>query len=230
MTADVAADLTAQWATDNTQPPDPNEGFFTDIDEAMKKKISGIRVNELKTGADRRLVRAYFRWPDVEVTDQTFPFLTLDLLRYYRAADREHRAGHYPLAYAPKNYAPLPDDDDDRWLVTEMPIPYDFVYAVTAHARSTTQMREIEYAMLQNDRLAPRGAYLQVGDTVRYMEVDGPVNASGMDPQPGGRSKRHIRWVWTVTVQTELFQSTIEELAAAGSLVLAVDVDTALTE
>ena len=232
MTVDVGATATLRWNTaPSSDPPDPNDGFFTDIDHAMKEKISDILVNDRAAGADRRKVRTYFRWPQVEVTDQTFPFITLDLLRYYRAADREQRAERFALPYAPKNYA-LPAGYDEEgvsteWLLTELPIPFDFVYQITAHTRSNSQVREIMAAMLGNDRLAPRGAYLVVGDTVRFMEVDGPADATGMDQEAGGRSKRHFRKVWTATVQTELFQNTIDQMSAATSLALAVDLRTA---
>jgi hypothetical protein len=218
VTTNVGAELTAGWETENTTPLDPNEGFFTSIEQAMKDKIERIYVTDRAAGADRRLARVYYRWPQVEVTDQTYPFITLDLLRYYRNASREHRGGDYPLPYSPPNY-PLPDDENNQNLITtvEMPIPMDLVFQITAHTRSNYQMREIEFAMLMDERLPPRGGYLVVNDTIRRMEVDGPVNASGMDPQPGGRPKRHFRKVWTTTVETEMFQTQIDSLTAITS-------------
>jgi hypothetical protein len=224
MSVDISAGVGLVWATESVEPPDPNEGFITDIDQAMKDKVQGIYVNDREADADRRLMRAFFRWPQVEVTDQTFPFFTIDLLRYERAASREQRAERFPLPYAPKNYALPSDVDSDTgpWLLTEMPIPYDFTYQITAHARYNSHIREAMEQMVGNDRFAPRGAYLIVNDTVRYMEIDGPVDASGMDQEPGGRPKRHFRKVWTATVQTELFQSTIDQLGAANLLALTV--------
>lgn len=234
MTTDVGAELGLVWNTESNEPPDPNEGFFTDLDLAMKEKVGGIYVNDRESGADRRLARVFFRWPQVEVTDQTYPFITLDLLRYERAADREQRAERFPLPYAPKNYTmpagytEEPGGVSTEWLLTEMPIPFDFVYQITAHARYNSHIREIMYQMLQNERLSPRGAWLQVGDTVRSMLVEGPVDASGMDQESGGRPKRHFRKVWNATVQTELFQSTIDQLGSATLLALKVDLSTTM--
>lgn len=222
MTTDVSAGVGLGWAAEAEPQANPNEGFITDIDDAMKAKIQGVYVNDREADADRRLVRAFFRWPQVEVTDQTFPFFTIDLLDYRRAPSREQRAERFPLPYAPKNFTLPGDIETGPWLLTEMPIPYDFIYTVTLHTRYNSHAREVMEQMVGNDKFPPRGAYLVVNDTVRYMEVDGPVDASGMDQEPGGRPKRHFRKVWTATVQTELFQGTIDQLGAANLLTLAV--------
>jgi len=200
--------------------PDPNEGFFLDIDEAIKDKVdNAIHVTDKKAGAEGRLVRAFYRWPQVEVTDQTFPFITIDLLRFERAAEREQRSGDPDIPYVPTNVEPPADGE---FLHTEdMPIPYDFIYQITTHARFTQHDREMALRMIQNDIFPPRGAYLVVGDTVRDMFVEGPVDASGLDPQPGGRSKRHFRKVWTVTAHGELFQKDIELLSQPTSILIA---------
>lgn len=220
--SDVESGVGLGWNTANNARPDPNEGFLVGIEEGLKEKISGLRVQDLRAGDNRRLVRVFYRWPQDEVTDQTFPFITLNLLRYYRNSAREHRAGNYSLAYAPANYT-LPAEGSNQTLVArEIPLPMDLVFQITAHTRSNTQMREIEFALLMDDRLAPRGAYLGARGFLHKMDVDGPYDASGMDPQPGGRAKRHFRKVWTVTVESELFQSDIDVLPAMISPAISV--------
>lgn len=230
MTTDVSADLGLRWNVGNDEPPDPNEGFITDIDIAMKEKLHGIYVNDEKSDSNRRLMRVYFRWPQVEVTDQTFPFATIDLVRFARAADREQRSSDPYLPYAPKGYA-LPADNSGDFIHTgEMPIPYDFTYSITVHTRFNMHLREIEYQLVQDDRLPSRGAYLVVNDTIRQMFVDGPTPAHGEDPQSGGRPKRHFRDVWTVVTHGELFQKDIKTLAQATSMVTRVSAGVTTTE
>lgn len=230
MTTDVEAGVGVGWDVANTDLPDPNEGFITDIDEALKEKLQGIYVNDEKSGSNRRLMRVFFRWPQVEVTDQTFPFATLDLLRFARAADREQRSGDPYLPYAPKGYTVPADDSGDFLHTSEMPLPYDFTYQITVHTRFNMHLREIEYQMVQDDRLPSRGAYLVVNDTIRQMFVDGPIPAHGEDPQAGGRPKRHFRDVWTVVTHGELFQKDIATLAQATSMVTRVSAGVTTTE
>lgn len=206
-------------------PPDPNWGFITDVDEALKAKLTRQLTVSDEAGGDSRRVKFFFRWPQVEVTDQTFPFGTIDLLRFERDPSREQRSEDPDLFYAPPGYA-LPGAGD--FLHTdETPIPFVFTYQVAVHARFNLHDRQMSYQLLQNDFLPPRGAYLIVGEgdqqTIRPMFVEGPVDATGLDPQPGDRPKRHFRKIWTVSTYAELFQKDIETLSLPTSIVTNVE-------
>lgn len=210
-------------------PPDPNWGFITDVDEALKEKLNNVLVvSDEKGGTNQRRVKFFFRWPQVEVTDQTYPFGTIDLLRFERDPSREQRSEDPILWYAPAGYS-LPTVAGQALHTDETPIPFLFTYQITLHARMTWHDRQMSYQLLQNDLLPPRGAYLIVGtgdqQTIRPMFVEGPVDASGLDPQPGGRPKRHFRKVWTVSTYAELFQKDIETLTQPTSILT----DVALT-
>lgn len=199
-----------------------NDGFILDVDEAMKDKVSGIQVDDQKASTNRRTVKAFYRMPDVEITDQTYPYFTIDLLRIERAADREQRGEGVMIPYTPKWVDPPSSGNVTDQHVEDMPIPMNFVYQITSHARFAQHDRQIWAAMLDNDRFPPRGAYLVVSPTYRQMFVTGPVDASTMQPEQGGRPKRLFRKVWTASVTGELFQTDIEILSKVTSIELDV--------
>lgn len=205
-----------------------NDGFMFDLDEALKTKLRGIYVDDAETESTgkKREAKVFFRWPLFEVTDQTFPFITIELLRFSPAHDREQRAEGLLIPYTPKGYPP-PVDGQPFLYTEQAPIPYDFVHQVTVHSRFNSHDRQISTQMLLPERLPPRGAYMVVGEgpaaTVRQMFVDGPVNGDGMDPNPGGKPKRHFRKIWTTRTSAELFQKDIETLSKVTSIVTTVE-------
>lgn len=216
MTTDVGASLGIQFGVDAVDQPMLNEDFILDIDEAMKAKVDHVAWVTDEDGTKQREVKAFFRWPQTEVTDQTFPFIVVDRLSLARAADREQRSSDTLIPYTPKGYTAPPTDE---FLHTdEMPIPFDFIYQITLHSRFWFHDTRIVEQMMQDHLLPPRGGYLIVGDTYRPLFIDGPMDATGMDPQPGGRGKRHFRKVWTCTTSGELFQKDIDFIARATTL------------
>ena len=52
--------------------------FIIAEDLALKTLLSGITVSDDSNAS--RPVKAWFGYPDVEVRDQTFPFITIDLI------------------------------------------------------------------------------------------------------------------------------------------------------
>lgn len=236
---EVSKTLQGIWTVDIDPTTNPmlNDGFLFDIDLAMKDKVSDIYVSDPKAGENARLVPAYFRNPPSELRDKVqFPHIVIDRLTFRPARQREQRSENPYIPYVPKGYTAPGGVDaagDPRMLATrEMPIPYDFIYQITAISRSYNHDRTVQTAMLQNDRFPPRGAYLVVGDapnqTVRQMFVsdDSPRESSRMLPADGGVAKREFRSIWTATVSAELFQSDLLALQQ----VTGVNVDIGLIE
>lgn len=215
-TTDVEAGVGIQFGVTDVDQPHLNEDFILDIDEAMKAKVNRVAWVTDEDGTNRRQVKAFFRWPQTEVTDQTYPFIVVDRLAMTRAADREQRSSDILIPYTPKGYTTPPTGE---FLHTdEMPIPFDFVYQITLHSRFWLHDTRITEQLLQDHLLPPRGGWLIVGETYRPLTVVGPLDATGMDPQSGGRPKRHFRKVWTVTTSAELFQKDIDFIARATSI------------
>lgn len=235
---EVSKTLTARWAAAQDTVPSPllNDGFLFDIDLALKDKVSDIFVSDQRAGAHGRQVPAYFRAPPSELRGQmSFPHIIIDRLTFRRAADREQRASRPYIPYVPKGFTRPPGVDavgDPRSLATDdMPIPFDFIYQITAISRSYAHDREVQTQMLSNDRFPPRFAYLVVGEppsqTVRQMFVsdDSPREDVRMVPQEGGVPKREFRSIWTTSVTAELFQRDLVALSQVTGVVVDVDLN-----
>lgn len=227
MTVDVGVQLSARWATPPLDQPQRNQGFITEMDRAMKEKVSGLYVTDERAGGNRRLVPAYYNRPAKENREVTFPYITVNLLSYARAADREQRADNPPIAYAPVGYS-LPADNvtpglpQNYLLTADLPIPYDFTWQIACFSRFVEHDREIMFELMQDERLPTRFGYLVVRDTVRYLDLlDGPTNADGYDDQ----NKRVFRKTWTVRASAEFFQHDILTSTLPTSIV--VDYSTA---
>ena len=237
MATEVSKTLTAIWSVGQDTVPNPmlNDGFLFDIDTAMKDKVSGIYVSDRRAGANGRQVAAYFRAPPSEMRDVSYPHIIIDRMYFRPARSREQRSERLFIPYVPKGF-PDPGVDgngNQRSLATtEAPIPYDFAYQITSFSRSYEHDREVQTAMLSNDRFPPRGAYLVVGDppnqTVRQMFVsdDSPREDSRMMPQEGGVPKRLFRSIWTVSVSGELFQRDLQNLQQVTGIDLNVGIGT----
>lgn len=221
MTVDVGASLNAVWTTPPLDQPQRNIGFITEMDRAMKEKVSGIFVTDDRSSTNRRQVAAYYNRPAKENRDVSYPYITVNLLSFQRAADREQRGHNIPIPYAPTGYTmPAEQTDPDLpqgQLLSEMPIPYDFVWQIASFARFVEHDREIMFALMQDERLPTRFGYLNVQDTVRYLDLlDGPTNADGYDDS----GKRVFRKTWTVRASAEFFQQDIQTTTLPTSIVV----------
>jgi hypothetical protein len=208
MTTPVGTDLDVSFDVEDIPDPNLNLDFIRDMDKAMKAKVAGIRVADDDAGADRRSVPVYFLRPTTEAREQTYPYITIQLLRFTPARYREQRSSDLPILYTPKGYE---EPVGTQTLHTdEAPIPYDFTWQVTTLARFIEHDHAIQTALMQNHRLPPRGAYLDVNGKRHYMEVlDGPLNGDAMQAMPGGQAKRLFRKIWTVRATAEWFQRSI---------------------
>ena len=61
--------------------------FILAEDEALKAHIQGLTVSD--NSMPDRPVKVWFGYPDVEVRDQVFPFLTIDLIDIKAANERQ---------------------------------------------------------------------------------------------------------------------------------------------
>jgi hypothetical protein len=217
----VTSDVELEWNVDEVDQPQLNEDFILDVDKALKEKISGLHVSDERAdnSVGLREVRTFFRRPTRQVTEQTFPYITLDFMRIVRASSREQRGGPKRLPYTPKGYT-APDGDSLNLKTADIPIPLDFIYQVTSFSRSYSHDIQIMEQMYADDLLPPRFGWLPVGPTWRYLDVlDGPTQA---DFVGGPGNKRIFRKIWTVSVSGELFQTDI--LAISKVLKISIDV------
>lgn len=191
--------------------------FLEREDRALKLKLRDlVRVSDLASGGEGRAVDVWFRFPDKEVRDVVYPFLTIDFVGLRKASEREHRA-LTDVHYVPEEFEYV---GPGTAITAEYPIPYDLTYTITAWSRHPLHDRQITAQLLQiNSRLAMRNTWLEVpeDETVRTLDVQGMEVA---DFTRDG--KRTFRKVFMVVVTAELFSDSIQEVGYPTETVLDV--------
>lgn len=190
--------------------------FLEREDRALKNKLQGITVTDLRD--NEREVDVWFRWPDKEVRDTSFPFLTIEWTGIRRAQEREHR-GRPVLDYIPEGFTVA--DGTDATLVTSAryPVPYELIYTISAWSRNPLHARQLFAAITINRGFIPgREGYLDVPEdkTVRRLDVMSIVQADSHDQA----TKRIFRTIWNVTVSAEVFQEELAETKKPTSTIL----------
>jgi hypothetical protein len=173
--------------------------FIVAEDLALKTHLAGVTVSDEKSAS--RQVKVWFGYPDVEVRDQAFPFITVDLVDIVPANDRQHQ-GRFT-------------DNDYRGTIApvngivysyEAPVAYDLIYQVTSYTRHPRHDRAVLYQLMNKfpskyGKLAvPNELGTQTG--YRSMFLDGFVKRDAVEGETGNR--RLLRNVWTLRVISEM--------------------------
>lgn len=169
-------------------------------DRALKSVFSGITVSDSKQ-ADRP-VKVWFGRPDLEVRQQSYPYITLDLIGLWEARERAHRGIVSPDYRLPDAPDPVPGHGQTM----EYPVPYDFNYQVTTFARNPQHDRQIVNEILNRRFRGGRLLGLDVpeDETVRTMTLHGMVTRDRTDEE-----RRLFSKVFTITVCGEALASEI---------------------
>ena len=73
--------------------------FLLNEDAALKTLLTGITVAD--SGNDARPVGVFYGQPDKEIRQQSYPYITIDLVSVTEDVNRAHR-GYVPLTYTPE--------------------------------------------------------------------------------------------------------------------------------
>lgn len=169
-------------------------------DKALKLMLTGIKVHD--SGSAERPVGVWFGQPDVEIRNQSFPYITIDFLGYSEAFDRAHR-GLIELGYNYEGY------DPNLSYIGEYPIPVNLDYQVTTYARQPRHDRQIMAEMLTGQRIPLRFGELVIPEdnTVRRMDLLGMSKRTLVD----ANGKRLFSNVYNVRISAEVLPSVLEE-------------------
>lgn len=197
--------------------------------ESLKSKLSGI-TTPAPTQGETADVEVWFRNPENELRDMTFPSVVLEFASVTKADDREHRGSTY-LPYTPEPYtSPSPttnaggqvqewdtttdfDPTFSPFLVQDYPIPYNIDFVATAYARFEYQLLALVDTLSSLEYLPSRFGYLEVAadDTVRTLDViGGPEIISNRDRE----GRRLFQAVYRVRVCSELNLYDVEQIVA----------------
>jgi hypothetical protein len=200
--------------------------YIINEDRALKKKLSGIVVQDANAYVPGRPIKVRYRLPENEIAEMVFPSIIIEHAGITKESDREHR-GFIQIPYAPEGY-PLWDGDQadislsPYW--SDFPIPVGLDYQITVYARKFSHVEQIMSTLVTFDYLPFRFGYLAIPEdgTVRRLDVLGSTDIQSDKDQEG---KRIFRIVYSVRVSSELLMSQIQTFHEA----LTVDVNLDLT-
>lgn len=178
----------------------PGNPFIIAEDLALKTYIQGMQVSDEKDAT--RDVKVWFGYPDIEVRNQEFPFITIDLIDVIPANDRQHQGQFYDNDYQ-GTIAPT----GTSVYYYDIPVAYDLVYQVTSHARHPRQDRIILYKLLNKfpSKFGKLPVPNQLGTETSYrsMFLDGYAKRDGVEEDTGGL-RRILRNALTIRVVSEM--------------------------
>lgn len=174
--------------------------YIINEDKALKTLISGITVSD--SGNASRPVGVWFGQPDNEIRQQSYPYITIDLVGISEAVDRAHR-GYIDLPYTPEGGNP--NEEYATWY----PIPVNLDYQITTYARQPRHDRQIINALFAAGRLPMRFGLLDIPEdgTVRRVDLMGFVKRDTTE-----QDKRLFRNIYNVQVSSEFFPAQLVQL------------------
>ena len=177
--------------------------FIINEDEALKTLLQGITVSD--GGNALRNVAVYYGQPDKDLRQQSYPYITLDLVGVREDTERAHR-GVVNLAYAPEGYTPNRDTDGSINQPIDFPIPVDLIYQVSTWSRQPRHDRQIMAKLFAPGRLPFRFGQLPVPQDGTNRRLD-MLGFSKRDTTEGG--KRLFSNVYNIRISAELFTTQL---------------------
>ena len=147
--------------------------LFLAEDEALKNLLKGMVVTDQRANSEgvNRPVGVWFGMPDQELREQSFPYMTIDLIDIAEDRERAMRGTINEKDYAYFKYmkpAALPQGKGAK---QSFPIPVYLDYQVTTFARHPRHDRQILSDLLYT-RLPLRFGSLSTADeTVRRLDI-----------------------------------------------------------
>lgn len=173
--------------------------FILGEDVALKEILQGVTVSD--DAQNPRPVRVWYGYPDVEVRDQSFPFITIDLIDILEGKERQ-TYGYL----TDTDYLGTQTPEPGSLYTYTIPIAFDLVYQITTYARHPRHDRAIINQLLT--RFPSKYGHIEVPvdngqySTSRHMFLDGFVKRDAVEGETGNR--RLLRNVYTVRILSEL--------------------------
>lgn len=165
-----------------------------------------------------RPVEAWFGHPDLELREQKYPYITVDLLEIQEGSDRVHRGNLYLEPGLPPEGPPTwwgypPLEPDHSW-VGEMPTPVDLIYQVGTWARNPRHDRQILRACITRGRTSLRGGVIATADGyTRRLDFLGHIKR---DREEGG--KRLFNNIFRLRMSAEVPYGVLDQYRSVESV------------
>jgi hypothetical protein len=198
--------------------------WIEEEEDLLKEKLGGLTVSDSKAPA--RPVKVWFRFPEMELSQVVYPFVTIDLIGIAEATERAHRGGQQRptvQGYRPPDMVAGPAAG--KTFVTEWPTAMNLDYQVTTWARNAQHDRQL----LRQLWAKFPGRYGTLGGKdVPYVR---PFSCQLMNMTPGHRidefGKRQFRNIFTLRVASELWASEIREITQLTEIEIDLPIDIA---
>jgi hypothetical protein len=199
--------------------------FIVAEDLALKTLCQGMVVGD--DANPSRQVKVWFGYPDIEVRDQAFPFITIDLIDIIPANNRQTSGTQYDSDYD-GTIAPI----EGTYYAYTIPVAYDLVYQVTSHSRHPRHDRALMFQLLNKfpSKYGKLPVPNQLGTETAYrsMFLDGFVKRDATDSETGNR--RLLRNTLTVRVVSEMSPAVASELIKSVETVIVDTISYTLTD
>ena len=198
--------------------------FLLSEDEALRNLLVGMTVTDQKSSSGAgpaRSVKVYFGQPDQELRDQTYPYITIDMIDIAEDTSRAMRGLAKPsylsnpinMVQGTQSVQEVSYDPELHSWEIHWPIPVSIDYQVTTYSRQPRHDREM-LAQILYSKIPMRFAVLQPNDgTVRRLDL---LDISKRDITEQG--KRLFVNAFTVRVSSEIAPETYNQLYKALSV------------
>jgi hypothetical protein len=173
------------------------DAFVFAEDKALKTHLQGITVDDLKSTP--RPVKVWFGYPDVELRQQEYPYMVIDLFDVQPANERQQGGIWYDNTYRGTATA-----NASTVYSYYAPVVYDLYYQVSTFARNPRHDRSIILSML-NQKIPGKFGHLIVpqangqGFVARHMFLEGFVKRDSVED-----GRRLFRNVFSIRVVSEM--------------------------
>ena len=199
--------------------------FIIAEDLSLKTLCQGMTVSD--DASSPRLVKVWFGYPDVEIRDQSFPFITIDLIDIIPANNRQTSGIQYDNDFQGTIAA-----EPDSYYGYTVPVAYDLVYQITSHSRHPRHDRSLMYQLLNKfpSKYGKLAVPNQLGTETAYrsMFLDGFVKRDATESETGNR--RLLRNTLTVRIVSEMTPAVAAQLIPAAQTVTIDTISYTLTE
>lgn len=160
-------------------------GWIFDEEHALRRTLMDMVVSDYENKS--RPVKVWFAHPDKELTEQDYPYLTIDLINIQEGLDRVHRGYYYTDGIA--DWWELPElTGNELYYLLEMPTPVDLDFQISTWARNPVHDRQILQQLITRSRTRLRagGVLVENDQTYRRLDFQGLVKR-GLTDENGKR-------------------------------------------
>lgn len=177
--------------------------FVLNEEAALKSLLSGITVSD--SGNSSRPVGVFYGQPDKEIRQQSYPYITIDLVGISEETDRSHRG----VVNIPNDTQYIPEGVTSTNMTVNYPIPVQLTYQVSTWARQPRHDRQIIAQLFSYGRLPFRFGQLSIPQDGTNRRVD-MLGFSKRDTTEG--EKRLFSNVYTIRISAEIFEDVLIQM------------------